>query len=199
MLAVTFQVCNPERSWIYCRESLSVHTTANDGVEGQAQASLHYRRSPVFPSGVPSGSPWRFCYVRTIKQSRLSRTLYDSQYQTPTGIFPPFPTLVFEENLNKIMLSSSRLLALIRPSTWRLEPEATFASNSAWSNQDMDPVPPHLQTWTTLNYTTFWISCFVNVTVWELASSMIAVGLSWYDLHRAHRLEPHFPIWLTNV
>jgi NCS1 family nucleobase:cation symporter-1 len=100
---------------------------------------------------------------------------------------PPFPALAFEENLKKTMLSPSRLLALIRPSTWKLEPEqSTFASNSAWSNQDMDPVPPHLQTWTTLSYTTFWISCVANVTVWELASSMIAVGLSWYDLHPAH-------------
>ncbi|KAH9001891.1 NCS1 nucleoside transporter family [Lactarius hatsudake] len=78
------------------------------------------------------------------------------------------------------MFSSSYLLALIRPSTWELQPEqSTFASNSAWSNKDMDPVPPHLQTWTTLSYITFWISCAANVTVWELASSMIAIGLSW--------------------
>ncbi|KAH8986615.1 NCS1 nucleoside transporter family [Lactarius akahatsu] len=78
------------------------------------------------------------------------------------------------------MFSSSYLLALIRPSTWKLQPEqSTFASNNAWSNKDMDPVPPHLQTWTTLSYITFWISCAANVTVWELASSMIAIGLSW--------------------
>ncbi|KAH9009339.1 NCS1 nucleoside transporter family [Lactarius hengduanensis] len=80
------------------------------------------------------------------------------------------------------MFSSSYLLALIRPSTWKLQPDqSTFPSNTAWSNKDMDPVPPHLQTWTTLSYITFWISCAANVTVWELASSMIAIGLSWYD------------------
>ncbi|KAI9435811.1 cytosine-purine permease [Lactarius indigo] len=78
------------------------------------------------------------------------------------------------------MFSSSHIRALVRPSTWKLQPEqSTFASNSAWSNNDMDPVPPHLRTWTTLSYITFWISCAANVTVWELASSMIAIGLSW--------------------
>ncbi|KAH9064376.1 permease for cytosine/purines, uracil, thiamine, allantoin-domain-containing protein [Lactarius vividus] len=63
------------------------------------------------------------------------------------------------------MFSSSYLLALVRPSTWelQLEPEqSTFASNSAWSNKDMDPVPPYLRTWTTLSYITFWISCAAN-------------------------------------
>jgi len=73
--------------------------------------------------------------------------------------------------------------AIFRPSTWILEPEtSTLAENSAWSNKDMDPVPPHMRTWTALNYATFWISCAANVTVWQLASSMLAIGLSWYGL-----------------
>ncbi|KAJ7650249.1 permease for cytosine/purines, uracil, thiamine, allantoin-domain-containing protein [Roridomyces roridus] len=77
-----------------------------------------------------------------------------------------------------------------RPSTksrWSLsalalEPEpSTFASDSKWarSNRDMDPVPPELQTWTTWNYIAYWISDATNTATWELASSMIAVGLSW--------------------
>ncbi|KAJ7284997.1 cytosine-purine permease [Mycena rebaudengoi] len=65
-------------------------------------------------------------------------------------------------------------------SSWALEPEAsTFAPTSKWSNQDMDPVPPRLQTWTTFNYIAYWISDATNTAAWELASSMIAVGLSW--------------------
>ncbi|KAJ7494742.1 cytosine-purine permease [Mycena galericulata] len=65
-------------------------------------------------------------------------------------------------------------------STWALEPEAsTFAPNSKWSNKDMDPVAPHLRTWTTWNYVFYWISDATNTASWELASSMIAVGLSW--------------------
>lgn len=80
--------------------------------------------------------------------------------------------------------------------TWVLMPEAsTFAPSSTLSNKDMDPVPPHLRTWTTMNYILYWISDATNVSikyledvpgtdpfqvaVWELASSMIAIGLSW--------------------
>ncbi|GBE88557.1 Uncharacterized permease [Sparassis crispa] len=65
-------------------------------------------------------------------------------------------------------------------SGWVLEPEpSTFAPNARWSNKDMDPVPPHLRTWTTLNYIAYWISDATNVAVWELASSMLTLGLSW--------------------
>ncbi|KAH9057611.1 NCS1 nucleoside transporter family [Lactarius vividus] len=65
-------------------------------------------------------------------------------------------------------------------STWRLKPEpSTFAPSSAWSNKDMDPVPPHLRTWTTLNYVAYWISDATNAATWEFASSMLAIGLSW--------------------
>jgi len=49
----------------------------------------------------------------------------------------------------------------------------------------MDPVPPDKQTWTTLNYVTFWISCSLNLTACQLGSSMLAVGLSWYRLYVA--------------
>ncbi|KAI9512129.1 NCS1 nucleoside transporter family [Russula earlei] len=69
---------------------------------------------------------------------------------------------------------------LARPSAWMLEPEpSTFAPSSAWSNKDMDPVPPHMRTWTTFNYVTYWISDATNPASWALASSMLAVGLSW--------------------
>ncbi|KAJ6619766.1 permease for cytosine/purines, uracil, thiamine, allantoin-domain-containing protein [Mycena sp. CBHHK59/15] len=65
-------------------------------------------------------------------------------------------------------------------SRWALEPDAsTFAPSSKWSNKDMDPVPPHLRTWTTWNYVAYWISDATNTASWELASSMIAIGLSW--------------------
>lgn len=45
--------------------------------------------------------------------------------------------------------------------------------------QDMDPCPPKARTWTTFNYITYWISDAFNVATWDLASSMLAVGLSW--------------------
>ena len=78
-----------------------------------------------------------------------------------------------------------RLPAIARSATWILEPEAsTFAENSAWSNKDMDPVPPHERTWTMLVFVTFWISCGANVTTWQLGSSMLAIGLSWCAFYR---------------
>jgi cytosine/uracil/thiamine/allantoin permease len=84
------------------------------------------------------------------------------------------------------MTSMLCLPAFACPNTWSLEPEvSTFAENSSWTNKDMDPVPVHKQTWTTLNYVTFWISCSVNATVWQLGSSMLAIGLSWYKLQVA--------------
>jgi hypothetical protein len=74
----------------------------------------------------------------------------------------------------------SHLSRLARPSEWALEPEpASFAPNGRWSNKDMDPVPLHLRTWTTWAYVAYWISDATNVGTWELASSMLAVGLSW--------------------
>lgn len=73
--------------------------------------------------------------------------------------------------------------AYLKPSTWALEPApSTFAPNSKWSNQDMDPVPPKGRTWSTYNYVAYWISDATNAAVWELASSMLAVGLSWQVL-----------------
>lgn len=79
-----------------------------------------------------------------------------------------------------------RLLPLsrfVRPSAWRLEPEpSTFAPSSSWSNKDMDPVPPDGRTWTTFSYVAYWISDIANVATWELASSMLTLGLSWFEV-----------------
>ncbi|KAF9779792.1 NCS1 nucleoside transporter family [Thelephora terrestris] len=70
--------------------------------------------------------------------------------------------------------------AYFQQSYWSLEPEpSTCAPSSKWSNKDMDPVPPHYRTWTTWNYVSYWISDAANVPVYELASSMLAIGLSW--------------------
>ncbi|KAA1475711.1 NCS1 nucleoside transporter family [Dentipellis sp. KUC8613] len=77
-------------------------------------------------------------------------------------------------------ISVARVRAALKPSAWKLEPEpATFAPTSSWSNKDMDPVPEHRRTWSTLNYIAYWISDATNAAVWELASSMLAIGLSW--------------------
>lgn len=43
----------------------------------------------------------------------------------------------------------------------------------------MDPVPPHLRTWSTWNYVAYWISDATSVAVWQLVGSMMAIGLTW--------------------
>ncbi|EIN05896.1 NCS1 nucleoside transporter family [Punctularia strigosozonata HHB-11173 SS5] len=67
----------------------------------------------------------------------------------------------------------------LKASTWELEPDAGDPAGKGWSNKDMEPVPPHLRTWSSFNYVMYWVSDATNVAVWELASSMIAIGLSW--------------------
>lgn len=97
-----------------------------------------------------------------------------------------YPHFSFYPSSSAVMRSRLQgLNALRKKETWALQPEpSTFAPNSSFSNKDMDPVPEHLQTWTTMNYIFYWISDATNVAVWELASSMIAIGLSWLvDFH----------------
>ena len=43
----------------------------------------------------------------------------------------------------------------------------------------MDPVLPEDRTWTTWDYIAYWVSDATNAASWQLASSMLAVGLSW--------------------
>ncbi|KAG1800997.1 NCS1 nucleoside transporter family [Suillus plorans] len=77
------------------------------------------------------------------------------------------------------MAQSGVLVDFFKPSRWALEREETTFANNGWSNKDMDPVPLRLRTWTTWNYISYWISDATNLAVWELASSMLAIGLSW--------------------
>ncbi|KAG2356905.1 NCS1 nucleoside transporter family [Suillus spraguei] len=71
------------------------------------------------------------------------------------------------------------LVDFFKPSKWALDREETTFANYGWSNKDMDPVPPRLRTWTTWSYISYWVSDATNLGVWELAGSMLAVGLSW--------------------
>lgn len=43
----------------------------------------------------------------------------------------------------------------------------------------MDPVPPKQRTWSTWNYVAYWLSDATSIANWQLASSMLTVGLSW--------------------
>lgn len=45
----------------------------------------------------------------------------------------------------------------------------------------MDPVPPEDQTWSVWTVLAYWSSDLINLTTWQTASSILAVGLSWRE------------------
>ncbi|KIX97110.1 uncharacterized protein Z520_07224 [Fonsecaea multimorphosa CBS 102226] len=57
--------------------------------------------------------------------------------------------------------------------------ESSFATTKAASNADFDPIPPSKRTWNWGAYVAYWMADAWAVSNWEVASSMIAVGLSW--------------------
>ncbi|KAJ8090307.1 hypothetical protein PM082_018903 [Marasmius tenuissimus] len=72
----------------------------------------------------------------------------------------------------------------LTPKAWALEPSPSSLAPPGyqkWTNADMDPVPPHRRTWSTKSYIAYWISDAANIASWQLASSMIAIGLSWRE------------------
>lgn len=60
----------------------------------------------------------------------------------------------------------------------RREP-SSFATAAATSNADFDPILPSKRTWTWAAYVAYWMADAWAVSNWEVASSMIAVGLDW--------------------
>ncbi|KAF2210985.1 hypothetical protein CERZMDRAFT_44015 [Cercospora zeae-maydis SCOH1-5] len=57
--------------------------------------------------------------------------------------------------------------------------ESSFATTKGASNADFDPIPPSKRTWTWAAYVAYWMADAWAVSNWQVASSMIAVGLSW--------------------
>ncbi|KDQ58522.1 hypothetical protein JAAARDRAFT_155037 [Jaapia argillacea MUCL 33604] len=48
-------------------------------------------------------------------------------------------------------------------------------------NEDLVPVPPEKRTWKHWNFVTFWIADSFNVNTWMIVSSMVQLGLSWWQ------------------
>ncbi|CZT51556.1 probable uracil permease [Rhynchosporium secalis] len=57
--------------------------------------------------------------------------------------------------------------------------ESSFASTKGASNADFDPIPPSKRTWNWGAYIAYWMADAWAVSNWQVASSMIAVGLDW--------------------
>ncbi|KAF8903375.1 permease for cytosine/purines, uracil, thiamine, allantoin-domain-containing protein [Gymnopilus junonius] len=49
------------------------------------------------------------------------------------------------------------------------------------TNDDLTPVPPEKRTWRTVNFISFWIADSFNVNTWMIVSSMVQLGLSWWQ------------------
>ncbi|KAH8881804.1 hypothetical protein GQ53DRAFT_701752 [Thozetella sp. PMI_491] len=64
--------------------------------------------------------------------------------------------------------------------SWEVrQEESSFATTKNASNADFDPIPPSKRTWNWGAYVAYWMADAWAVSNWEVASSMIAVGLSW--------------------
>ncbi|KAF2848131.1 uracil permease-like protein [Plenodomus tracheiphilus IPT5] len=70
----------------------------------------------------------------------------------------------------------------IKRGRWSLavdQEPSSFAATPSASNADFDPIPPSKRTWATGSYIAYWMADAWAVSNWEVASSMIAAGLSW--------------------
>jgi len=47
------------------------------------------------------------------------------------------------------------------------------------SNNDLRPTTPAQRTWTTYSYIALWFSMSMEITTYQLASSLIAKGMDW--------------------
>ncbi|KAL0960035.1 hypothetical protein HGRIS_011683 [Hohenbuehelia grisea] len=49
------------------------------------------------------------------------------------------------------------------------------------ANEDLLPVPSEKRTWASINFIAFWIADSFNVNTWMIVSSMVQLGLSWWQ------------------
>src|SRR5207245_4074006 len=59
--------------------------------------------------------------------------------------------------------------------------DASEVKDSPLYNEDLAPVPVARRTWTTYNYCALWIGMAHNIPTYLLASSLILLGMAWYQ------------------
>ncbi|KIV84837.1 hypothetical protein PV11_00592 [Exophiala sideris] len=57
--------------------------------------------------------------------------------------------------------------------------DAADSPSTRWINNDLRPTPPERRTWTWYHLPLFWSGLAFGTTGWNIASSLIAVGLQW--------------------
>ncbi|EJF57376.1 hypothetical protein DICSQDRAFT_69652 [Dichomitus squalens LYAD-421 SS1] len=60
-------------------------------------------------------------------------------------------------------------------------PENLAYSELFLQNEDLLPVPEEKRTWGVWNFIAFWVADSFNINTWMIASSMIQLGLSWWQ------------------
>ncbi|KAI5857400.1 NCS1 nucleoside transporter [Durotheca rogersii] len=66
--------------------------------------------------------------------------------------------------------------------SWELPKQAgAFGPAHVWTNRDMDPTPIEDQTWSIWTILAYWATDTINLSTWQTASAILAVGLSWRE------------------
>ncbi|KAI1823289.1 NCS1 nucleoside transporter [Xylaria intraflava] len=66
--------------------------------------------------------------------------------------------------------------------SWELPKQpSTLAPPHVWTNKDMDPTPIEQQTWGMWSIVAYWATDLLNLAVFQTASAVLAVGLSWRE------------------
>ncbi|KAG2343066.1 hypothetical protein BDR05DRAFT_1059880 [Suillus weaverae] len=60
------------------------------------------------------------------------------------------------------------------------EPNLTLTEQLI-TNDDLLPVEPEKRTWRGYNYVAFWMADMFNINMWVIVSSMIQIGMSWWQ------------------
>ncbi|KAI1432573.1 NCS1 nucleoside transporter [Xylaria sp. CBS 124048] len=65
---------------------------------------------------------------------------------------------------------------------WKLPKQrGALAPAHVWTNRDMDPTPIEEQTWGIWSIIAYWATDVMNLAVFQTASAVLAVGLSWRE------------------
>jgi NCS1 family nucleobase:cation symporter-1 len=60
-------------------------------------------------------------------------------------------------------------------------PAPSCQKMSAYSNEDLAPIPANARTWKTSNYIALWVSMCLCIPTYMLASSLIEGGMNWWE------------------
>ncbi|RKK94995.1 hypothetical protein BFJ68_g14979 [Fusarium oxysporum] len=66
--------------------------------------------------------------------------------------------------------------------TWMRLPSADRAVSNAWINDDIRPLEPERRTWNTMTFISFWLVNQVAISNWQLGASLVATGLSVWQV-----------------